>query len=198
MGVGFSLAKYGFDFKMKVVKAYLNNEGGYIYLSKKFNIPSKKAIEVWVANYKEFGEEGLLRKRQNVKYTLDFKLEVVKYYLTKEISYKDLALKLGINNPALITGWVSKFRKEGVEGLSNPKGRPPKMKPKEEKEKVVENPDIDLSFSESERIKELEKQVRYLQIENAYLKELRRLRIEETLETKKSQESSTTSEDHSN
>ncbi len=183
---------------MEVIKAYLNNEGGYRYLAKKFNIAAKKSIEDWVNNYKEFGEEGLLRKRQNTKYTLDFKLKVVEYYLTTEISYKDLALKLGINNPALITSWVSNFRKEGVEGLSKSKGRPPKMKPNDEREKIVDNNiEIDASVSESERIKELEKQVRYLEIENAYLKELRRLRLEEARVMKEQQESSTTSEDHS-
>jgi transposase len=184
---------------MEVVKAYKNGEGGYSYLAKKFDVASNREVRNWVDNYKEFGKEGLLRKRKNVKYTLDFKLEVVEYYLTTEISYKDLALKLGIYNPALIASWVSKFRKDGVEGLSKPKGRPPKMKPKEEKEQIIENTDsyTNVSVSESEHIKELEKQVRYLQIENAYLKELRRLRLEETRETKKQQESSTTSEDHS-
>lgn len=183
---------------MEVIKAYLNNEGGYRYLAKKFNIAAKKSVEDWVNNYKEFGEEGLLRKRQNTKYTLDFKLKVVEYYLTTEISYKDLALKLGINNPALITSWVSNFHKEGVEGLSKSKGRPSKMKPNDEREKIVDNNiEIDVSVSESERIKELEKQVRYLEIENAYLKELRRLRLEEARVMKEQQESSTTSEDHS-
>ncbi len=168
---------------MEVVKAYLNEEGGYRYIAKKFNIPVQKTIEDWVVNYREFGKEGLLRKRQNIKYTLEFKLEVVEYYLTTEISYKDLALKLGINNPSLITSWVSKFRNEGVEGLSKSKGRPSKMKPK--KEMVADNNiEIDVSLSESERVKELEKQVSYLQIENVYLKELRRLRLEETWETK--------------
>jgi len=50
---------------------------------------------------------------------------------------------------------------------------------------------------EQQRILELEKQLRYAQIENAYLKELRRLRLEEAREMKKSQESSTASEESS-
>lgn len=183
---------------MKVVKSYLNGEGGYRYIAKKFNIPGKRQIEDWVASYKEFGEEGLLRKRKNIKYDLDFKLEMVKYYLTTEISYKDLALERGMNNPSLITSWVSKFRKEGVEGLSKSKGRPPKMKSKEEKEKTVENTETNHNIDESNRIKELEKQKTYLQIENAYLKELRRLRLEETRKMKKQQESFTASEENSN
>lgn len=196
MEVGFNMAKYSFELKMDIVKAYLKGEGSYRYLAQKFNVASDKDIRTWVASYRQFGEEGLLRSRKSKKYTLDFKLEVVEYYLTTEISYKDLAMKLGINQPALISSWVSKFRDQEVEGLSKAKGRPPKMESKEEKEQVIDNTNI--SVSESERIKELEKQVRYLQIENAYLKELRRLRLEEAREMKKQQESSTTSEDHSN
>lgn len=199
MEVGFNMAKYSFEFKMEIVKAYLNGEGSYNYLAKKFKVASDKDIRTWVASYRQFGEEGLLRSRKSKKYTLDFKLEVVEYYLTTEISYKDLAMKLGINQPALISSWVAKFREQGVEGLSKARGWLPKMESKEEKEQVIDNTDIhtDVSVSESERIKELEKQVRYLQIENAYLKELRRLRLEKARETKKQQESSTTSEDHS-
>ena len=62
------------------------------------------------------------------KYTLDFKLEVVEYYLTTEISYHDLALKVRMNNPSLIVSWVSKFCEQGVDGLSNKKGRTPKSR----------------------------------------------------------------------
>ena len=53
---------------------------------------------------------------------------------------------------------------------------------------------------ERDRIKELEKQVRSLQIENAFLKELRKLRNQEAQQrrTNQSHESSTASEDPSN
>jgi transposase len=191
------MAKYSFEFKMEVVRSYLNCEGGYEYLAKKFNIPSHNNSKNWVLSYQELGEEGLLRKRQNAKYTLKFKLDVVECYLTTEISYQDLALQLGINTPTLITGWVSKFRKYGVEVLSNNQGRPIKMKSKEEniKKNVGKT---NTNKSDSEKIKELENQVLALQIENAYLKELRRLRLEKARATKKPQESSTASEDHSN
>lgn len=72
------------------------------------------------------------------------------------------------------------------------------MKSKEEKEKNVENTDTDQNINESDQIKELEKQITYLQIENAYLKELRRLRLEETRQMKKQQESFTASEENLN
>jgi transposase-like protein len=37
--VGF-LAKYSYEFKKEVVKAYLDGKGGYKFLAKKFGIPS--------------------------------------------------------------------------------------------------------------------------------------------------------------
>ncbi len=52
------MAKYSFEFKMEVVQAYLNAEGGYRYLASKYNIPAKRRIEEWVHAYREFGEKG--------------------------------------------------------------------------------------------------------------------------------------------
>ncbi len=65
------MAKYSFEFKKKVVLAYLNKEGGYIYLSKTYGISSKTSIEKWVHNYQTFGDEGLLRSRKNDIYSFE-------------------------------------------------------------------------------------------------------------------------------
>lgn len=40
------MAKYSFEIKMKVVKAYLNNEGSYAYLAKKYGISDRKSIRL--------------------------------------------------------------------------------------------------------------------------------------------------------
>lgn len=45
------------------------------------------------------------------------KISVVELYLTTEISYQDLALKVGINNPALIIKWVNNDRIVGPDTL---------------------------------------------------------------------------------
>ena len=50
----------------------------------------------------------------------------------------------------------------------------------------------------AEHIKQLEEDLLKLKIENAYLKELRRLRLEEEALLKKQRESSTASEENSN
>ena len=183
------MSKYSYELKKEIVGAYLEEKGGYGYLAKKHNIPSHKTIEQWVHAYREFGDEGLMRSRKNKSYTFEFKLSVVELYLTTEISYQELALKVGMNNPSLITKWVNDFRIAGSDALrEKSKGRKPIM-PKPKK--------IDNTDENTRHLKQLEDENLKLRIENAYLKELRRLRLKEEAQNKK-QESSATSEDYSN
>lgn len=188
------MAKYSFEFKLKIVQEYLEGKGGTPYLTKKYSLKSDRQARDWINAYKEFGEEGLLRKRQNNNYSVQFKLNAIELYQTSEMSYREVANLLEINNYSLIAGWMRKFRTEGINGLSKAKGRPPTVTKKDVKKKVLPNE----TSEERNRIKELEKQVRSLQIEIAFLKELRKLRKQEAQVRRmnQSQESSTASEDH--
>lgn len=187
------MAKYSFEFKMEVVKAYLSGDGGYGYLAKKYSIPADSIIVRWVKAYQSLGEDGLIRKRQNGKYSLDFKLNVVESYLTTELSYQELALSVGINTPSLITAWVKTFREFGIDGLNIKQGRPSKMKSKDkDNSKSIETEDVDVNI-----LKDLEQENLKLRIENAYLKELRRMRLEEAQKMKELQELSAFSEENS-
>lgn len=58
------MTKYSYEFKKKVVQAYLNNEGGYTFLSKKYGVPAESNIKKWISNYQKFGDEGLMRSRK--------------------------------------------------------------------------------------------------------------------------------------
>jgi transposase len=149
----------------------------------------------WVNAFKAFGDEGLMRSRKNETYTFEFKLHVVELYLSTEVSYQELALSIGINNPPLITKWVNDFRIAGPDALRpKRKGRRSKVsKPKESKLTNIEH-----VSNHSEYLKQLEDENLKLRIENAYLKELRRLRLEEETLLKKQRESSTASEETSN
>lgn len=186
------MAKYSFEMKIEIVNAYLNDEGSYTYLAKKYGIPEKKPIQRWVAAFKAFGAEGLMRSRKNEIYTFEFKVHVVELYLSTEVSYQELALSVGINNPSLITKWVNDFRIAGPDALRpKRKGRRSKVsKPKESKLINTEN-----TCDHSKYLKQLEDENLKLRIENAYLKELRRLRLEEETLLKKQRESSTASEE---
>lgn len=118
------MAKYSFEFKKKVVLAYLNGEGGYGYLAKIYGIPAPRRVEEWVHNYNAYGDEGLMRSRKNEIYSFEKKLSIVELYLTSELSYQDIALKEGIRNPAMIVKWVNDFRIVGPDALrAKKKGR---------------------------------------------------------------------------
>ena len=123
---------------------------------------------------------------------------MVELYLSSELSYQELALSEGIRNSALITKWVNDFRIAGSDALRpKKKGRKKSLNASDKKtgNKSVEAAPVDTS---PEQVKQLEDELLNLRIENAYLKELRRLRLEEETLLKKQRESSTSSEENSN
>ena len=118
------MAKYSFEFKKKVVNSYLNGEGSFEFVAKKYEIPSCTNVKTWVRNNKNFGDEGLFRSRKNELYSFEYKLHVVELYLSSEISYQDLALQEGITTPSMIANWVNRFRAVGPDALRpHKKGR---------------------------------------------------------------------------
>ena len=182
MGGTFFMAKYSFELKQTVVQAYLSGGGGCKYLAKKYAIANECIVRRWVKAYKNFGSDGLIRSRRNQTYSFDFKLHMIESYLTTEVSYQELALSVGMNNPTLITKWVNDFRIAGPDAL--------KPKTKGRCSKVAKSKDISTLITEkidtdSEYLKQLEEENLKLRIENAYLKELRRLRLEEIPQNKK-------------
>ena len=193
------MPKYSFEFKKKVVEAYLRGEGGYSYLAKKYGVKNKRQVLNWVHYYAEFGDEGLRRSRGNKTYTFEFKLNVVELYLSSEVSYQELALSQGINNSALLAKWVNDFRIAGPDALRpKKKGRKKSLDSKIKNKTTVQTVDETTVDTSAEHVKQLEDELLKLRIENAYLKELRRLRLEEEALLRKQRESSTASEENSN
>ena len=175
------MAKYSTEFKMKVVKEYLETNISYKNLTNEYSIPNKSIIITWVNAYKSQGYEGLKVKRENTQYTLEFKLNVVNLYLTGEMSYQSLANELKINTPSIIARWVNDFREKGIEGLKSKKrGRPSKMpkSPNKSKDiKIESSANITNIENESltqaqlkEKIKKLEEKNYWLQLENDAIK----------------------------
>ena len=188
------MAKYSFEFKMMVVSEYISGQGCTRYLSGKHGV-HHSVIERWVANYRKYGEEGLTRSSQQQVYTFEFKLHVVELYLTSELSYQELALQVGMTNPTQITKWVLDYRVAGPEALKpKKKGRKRSM----DKDKIVR--EIEKSDSDEQKafLEQLQEENLRLRIENAFLKESRRLRLEEEGLLNELRESSTASEENSN
>ncbi|MBF1172291.1 MAG: IS3 family transposase [[Eubacterium] sulci] len=189
------MAKHSFEFKKKVVLEYLDGKGGTQYLSKKYGLGSNSQLRKWINAYSAFGDEGLMRSRNQIKYSFKKKISVVELYLSSEISYQDLAIREGINNPSMIVNWVNRFRAAGPDALRpRKKGRKKTLdKPKIDNKPIIqENSVIDTS---AEHVKELEDELLKLRIENAFLKELRRLRLEDEAKMRERHSSSTASEE---
>ena len=164
---------------------YLNGKGGWDYLTAKYELGTNSQLRRWVAVYKQFGDEGLMRSRKQTKYSFEKKLAVVELYLSSEISYQNLAIQEGITRVA------------GPDALrSRKKGRKKTLdKPKiNDKSQVQEERVVDTS---AEHVKELEDELLKLRIANAFLKELRRLRLEDEAKMRERHSSSTASEENS-
>ena len=104
----------------------------------------------------------------------------------------------GIKNHAMIAKWVNDFRIAGSDALRpKKKGRKKSL----DKLKLIEaakQPETESSQPSAEYVKQLEEELLKLKIQNAYLKELRRLRLEEEALLKKQRELSTASEENLN
>ena len=194
------MAKYSYELKKKIVEEYLSGKTSYSVLEDKYQIDESR-IKNWVNNYKHFGDEGLMRSRNNRAYSVEFKLEAITRYETSECSYQQLALELGLTNPSMIVNWRRKYREEGIEGLRpHKRGRPVTKtddrnqvpKPSTKKEP------LDASTREAlgNRIKELEAENRKLTIQKMFWEQLRSLEREEA--TNKRRRSSPNSENNSN
>ncbi|WP_304943743.1 transposase [Vallitalea guaymasensis] len=176
------MAKYSYKFKLKVVQEYLSGEGGLKFLCRKHDIPTIKNLQKWVSTYNKFGADGLLRKRIRKSYSFDFKLYVVELYLTTEISCQALALQVGIKDSSTVSRWVNDYRRAGPDALKDKrKGCPSQVKKPKDNTSINNNQ----SNLNTEYLKQLEEENLKLRIENAYLKELRRLRSKEIHQNKK-------------
>ena len=109
-------------------------------------------------------------------YTIEFKLQALQPILNGKMSIREAARFYNIPSNALVWTWLKRFEKSGINGLipRKPSGRPP-MKPKYAKMPPPPK-------TEEERLR-----LRILQLEAkvAYLKELRRLRLQDEAEQRK-------------
>ena len=192
------MAKYSYEFKKQLVSEYLDNQGSYASISQKYGMSSSSQLKTWVAAYQKFGDTGLKRSRSRKEYSFEEKLSVVESYLTSELSYQELALQMGINNPSLLVRWVNDFKIAGPDALRpHRKGRKKTLSTSQsrETEAQVQHTEVD---TRAEHVKELEDELLKLRIENAVLKELRRLRLEDEAKRRGLRTSSSVSEDNSN
>ena len=122
---------------------------------------------------------------------------MVELYLSSELSYQELALQEGILHPSQIARWVKDFLEIGPDALRPRKKGRRKTLDTPQKDNRTEITEKSYVNTSAEHVKALEDELLKLRIENAFLKELRRLRLEDEAKMRDMRESSTASEDHS-
>ena len=178
------MSKYDKNIKIKVIKEYEKNNISQSELSKKYKIP-QTTISNWIKWYIDNGIEGVSKKLKNKSYTSNFKLFVLQYKKTNNLTFRETAVKFDITNDSIIVNWQRKYDEYGLDSLnSKTKGRKPKMKksiPIEQKRKK------NLQESEREELLRLREENLLLKAAIAYEKKLQALLMEKDLKTKKKQ-----------
>ncbi len=160
------MSKNSFEEKCEAVQRVL--DGMSICESARILGVVKSQVQNWFRLYENHGWEAL--KNGGASYDGAFKVMVVEYMHSNDLSYVSTAAYFGIKSPPNITKWESIYYEEGPEGLlkRKPRGRPPKCMKK--KETIAQKKEL------SEETKEdLIAEVQRLRMENEYLKKLRAL-----------------------
>lgn len=162
--------KYCKELKLEAVQAYLNGEGSYEALRKKYGLLSTKQLRNWVKWYnghKEFkerreaGTEIYMTKGR--KTTQEERGEIVAFCIENGKDYPLTIRTYGVSYQQ-IYAWVRKYEEKGIDGLRDGRGR---TKPADE-----------MSAEERLRMENriLKAQLKDAEMENKLLKKLRELR----------------------
>ena len=165
------MSKYSKELRIEAIKQLL--EGKPLETTARELGISSKVLYSWRCRYEAGGYDQLLHTRKH--YTAVFKLEAVVYRRENGLSYSQAAADMRIPNEGTLYAWEKIYEEQGADGLQDTrKGRPPTM-PKQEKK-----PQQPMT-----REQELEAEVAYLKMENAYLKKLKALVEEREKSAKK-------------
>lgn len=168
------MIKHSDQFKLQVVKQYLEGSIGFRSLARQHGVASPM-VRRWVEWYKLHGEAGLTRKKG--QYSAEFKLSVLKYMWENALSQTQVAAKYNIRNPTSIGIWERRYRSGSYEALLRPSRKPQDMPAPTSKPEPLRD-------DEKPR-EQLLKELQYLRMENEFLKKLKALVQAENLAASK-------------
>ena len=109
------MEKYSKNFKLKVIKYYLEKKEGYLKVAEHFKVSDSTVLQ-WVRKYKANGEKGLeTRKRKN--YDGDFKKEVIEYMHKNHLSYLETVIHFNLGSTNVPSEWDKIYKRKGAEAL---------------------------------------------------------------------------------
>lgn len=157
---------YSKELKLTAVQAYLNGEGSYETLRKKYGIVNVTQLKRWVKWYnghKECKERRGIYMAKGRKTTQEERGKIVAFCIEHGKDYPLTIQTYGVSYQQ-IYAWVRKYEEKGIDGLRDGRGR---TKPADE-------------MSAEERLcmenRILKAQLKDAEMENKLLKKLRELR----------------------
>lgn len=163
-----SWTKYSKELKIAAVEEYLNGENSQKNICMKYGIRSHATLRDWILKYNDSKElksysKGSSRSMKKGRMTTHKeRIEIAKYCIENDYNYTDTANIHDVSYQQVYS-WIKKFEKFGEKGLIDRRGKP--------KEKTTLSKEDKLEIE----IRELRKQNRELEVENALLKKLEEL-----------------------
>lgn len=157
------MTKYSPTLKAELVQKYLDGQSS-VELGRQYGV-SAREIRKWVQGFKLSGVNALKPRRTKRSFTAEFKLAVIDYYHTHEMSMSEVAAKFDVN-VCQISTWGKTFDQEGLAGLQpRRKGRPPKMGAKSTKKQLRHLKDQNELDRLREEVSQLKKENHDLKLE---------------------------------
>ena len=161
------MAKYSVQFKQQVVDRYLAGPLGCVRLGKELDV-DPSLVHLWVRLYETHGTGGLEKKQH--RRSAEDKLLILQHMWKHELSCFETAIAFNVRHPASVGQWERCYHSGGIDALGpRPRQRPKKM-PTSQPPAPQAPPN-----EEAKTHEELLEEVKFLRMENAYLKKLRAL-----------------------
>ncbi|WP_145156279.1 IS3 family transposase [Pseudomonas oryzihabitans] len=162
------MPKYSLAFKLKIVAQYQKGDCSYGHLARVHDV-SVVQVKGWIGAYANHGKAALQKRYRY--HSIDFKIEVVRQ-IVEGLSIRRASERFSLNRSQM-QRWVDAWQRYGIEGLASkrrgdslpllPVPDPSAFKPH------IANP-----------VRELEKQVAYLQVKNAFLRKAMSLGLKDS------------------
>ena len=164
---------YSQELKLQAVHEYLDGKSSQADIVKKYHLRSSRQLHNWIKVYTTHGEiksrgsggGSYMRKARQT--TPEERLEIVQDCLANDKNYGAMALKYNCSYQQ-VRNWVLRYEKMGSAGLEDRRGRRAGTQPSRTPEEELRD-----------KIAELERRNRDLQMENDLLKKVRELEMKD-------------------
>ena len=164
---------YPKELKLAAGNSYLNGEGSILDITNRFGLRSTVQLRSWIKMYNTHGEitarggGGGSCMRKTRETTFEERLLIVQDCLANNKNYGAMALKYNCSYQQ-VRNWVLRYEQMGSAGLEDRRGRRAGTQPARTPEEEMRD-----------KIAELERKNRELQMENDLLKKIRELEMKD-------------------